>query len=148
VPEVVEPLDRSLPSNVQHRLEQFLQRLDRLRVEDSPMFAAVPLDREGYDESVRSARRAAFDTNRRGVLDQVHRDADAWLNRLFSRHQFHPEWTGPQMGVIAGTVGDRIRLGEALKSVLTALVLWDVLDDACRDHLVGPWAALIEAEPS
>jgi hypothetical protein len=108
------------------------------------MFAAVPLDREGHEESLRAASREAFDTNRRRILDRVHRDADAWLNRLFSRHQFYPEWAGPQMGMIAGTVGDRVRLAESLKSVLTALVLWDVLDEAYRDHLVGPWSALIE----
>jgi hypothetical protein len=147
VPEV-DLLARALPPDVRRRLEQFLQRLDRLRVEDLPMFAAVSLDKDGYEESVRAASRAAFEANRRGVLDQVHRDADAWLNRLFSRHQFYPEWAGPQMGMIAGTVGDRIRLAEALKSVLSALVLWDILDETYRENLVGAWAALIEDDPS
>jgi hypothetical protein len=147
VPEV-EPLARALPPEVRRRLERFLQRLDRLRVEDLPMFAAVPLDNEGYEESIRAASRGAFDTNRRVALDQVHRDADAWLKRLFSRHQFYPEWAGPQMGMIAGSARDRIRLAEALKSVLSALVLWDVLDEAYREHLVGAWAALIEDDPS
>jgi hypothetical protein len=146
VPDVPETTARSLPPDVGGRLDRFLKRLERLRVEELPMFAATPLARNEYQESVNAAMRAGFDSGRRAILEEIHRDAGAWLDRLFSRHQFYPEWAGTQMGVIAGTAQDRVRLAEALKSGLTALVLWDVLDEAYRDHLLGPWAALVEDE--
>jgi hypothetical protein len=146
VPDVAETSGRALPPDIRRRLEQFLQRLDRLRVEDLPMFATRPIDQAAYDESVRAAAHAAFDSGRRTMLDQIHRDATAWLNRLFSRHQFYPEWAGGHIGLTPGTARDAVRLREALTGCLSALVLWDVLDDVYRGHLIGAWAALLEDE--
>jgi hypothetical protein len=146
VPEAVDSGDPNLPPDVRRRLEQFLQRVDRLRVEDLPMFAAQPLDKAEHDESVNAATRAAFDAGRRIVLDEARRELTAWLNRLYSRQQAYPEWAGPSMSRSVGTAGDRAAIHSSLMDVMTALVLWDVLDEVYRDHLVGPWGARIEDE--
>jgi hypothetical protein len=134
VPEIAETSNPALPPDLRHRLEQFLQRVDRLRVEDLPMFATRPLDQAGYDESLNAATHAAFDYGRRATIDEVHREAIASLGRHIGR----------QIDMTAGTTMDLIRLRESLTACLTALVLWDVLDDAYRGHLIGPWAALID----
>jgi hypothetical protein len=137
--------DETLPSNVQAGLESFLKRVERLRIEDLPMFAAAPLDQEAYDESVTAATRAAFDTDRREILEEGHRAASRWLDRLYSQQQFYPEWAGPAMSRSVGTAADLTRLRRSMLDAISALVLWDVLDEAYRDELIGPWAALIDA---
>jgi hypothetical protein len=109
------------------------------------MFAAVPTDSEGYDESLRAASRAAFESGRRGVIDDVQRSADRWLDDLYTRQAVIPEWAGLTGGV-GSTVVDRVRQHQSLRNAISALVLWDVLDEAYLDHLVGPWAALIPGQ--
>jgi hypothetical protein len=108
------------------------------------MFATTPLDQEAYDESVNAATRAAFDAGRREILDQGHRAASRWLDRLYSQQQFYPEWAGPAMSRSVGTAGDLARLRRSMLDAISAMVLWDVLDESYRDQLIGPWAALVE----
>jgi hypothetical protein len=146
VPDGADPVDRSLPADVRRRLDQFVQRVDRLRVEDLPMFAVRPFDQVEYDESLSAVTRAAFDSGRRRILDDGHRSASQWLDRLLSQQQFYPEWAVPSMGRSVGTAGDQAHLRRSLRDAISALVLWDVLDEVHRDHLIGPWAALIEGQ--
>jgi hypothetical protein len=108
------------------------------------MFAVRPANQVEYDESLNAATRAAFDSGRRRIVDEGHRSASQWLDRLLSQQQFYPEWAGPSMGRSVGTAGDQAYLRRSLRDAISALVLWDVLDELCRDHLIGPWAALVE----
>jgi hypothetical protein len=144
VPEIDDRLHRSLPADVRRRLVQFLQQLDRLRVEDLPMFATRPLDQAGYDESVTAATRAAFDSGRRAMLDEMHRSADRWLDQRYFGRFFQPEWAGLSAGT--GTALDQAHLHRSLHDAISALVLWDFLDDVYRGHLIGTWSALMEDE--
>jgi len=42
-----------------------------------------------------------------------------------------------------GTTDDRVRVLRSLGDAVTALVLWDRLDDADRFELLGQWARLL-----
>jgi len=42
----------------------------------------------------------------------------------------------------AGTTDDPVRVMRSIADAIAAIALWDVLDEANRDELLGPWAAL------
>ncbi len=133
-----------LPADVRGRLEHFLGRVERLRIEDLPMFAARPLDEQAYARAADQARAVSVERRRESVLKAIQGDVGDWLGRLYSAQQFYPEWTGTAWGKSSGSAEDRVRLRRSLFDAISAIVLWDALDDADRDELVGPWAALVE----
>ena len=65
-----------------------------------------------------------------------------WVARLYSTQQAYPEWTGRTLGRSTGSAEDRARIATTLGEAVTALALWDDLDEADRDELLGPWEEL------
>ena len=134
-----------LPADVGRRLAGFLDRIERLRIEDLPIFAAVPLDAAAHARAVDAARTAAAERRREDLLTEIRRQSNEWVARLFSRQQYYPEWYGPSMGRSVGNVDDRVKLARSLADAVTGLMVWDVLDEADLDELIGPWVTLIDA---
>ena len=135
-----------LPADVGRRLARFLDRVERLRIEDLPIFAAVPLDSMAHARAIDHARTVASERSRNDLLTEIRRQSNEWVARLFSRQQYYPEWIGPSMGRSVGNVDDRVKLGRSLADAITGLMLWDVLDEPDLDELIGPWATLIDED--
>jgi hypothetical protein len=41
------------------------------------------------------------------------------------------------------TVKDRLQIASSLADALLAIALWDALDDATKDELLGPWVQFV-----
>ena len=126
-------------------LDRFWQRLERLRVEDMVALAARPLDGSAHDAALEQARGAARESGLDSVIVAASADIDDWVVSMFNRSTVQPGWYEANWGR-PGSVTDRANLAQSLGEAATAILLGDRIDSADRDELVGPWAALLEAE--
>jgi hypothetical protein len=145
VPDRDDPLLR-LPAPERARVARFLDRLERTRVDVMVTLAARPSDERAHAEAVERAEVAARESVRAAAIERVRADADEWVVRLYNRSTNQPGWYEANWGR-PGSGADRANLAASLGEALTALVLWDRLDDADRDELLGPFAALLEEPP-
>ena len=125
-------------------LEAFLQRVERLRIEEMLARAAHPAD----DATHVVALEAAADAARFSGLDRAITDArraiDDGVVELFNRSTVQPGWVEANWGR-PGTTEDRANLAHSLGEAATAILLGDRLDPADRDELLGAWADLVPA---
>jgi hypothetical protein len=142
VPDASDPF-RRLPSEVRRRLTEFIGRLERLPVEEMVALAARPLDPDQHAHAIAVADEAARESLRGDALDRVRSDADEFVVRLFNRSNVQPGWYEANWGR-PGSATDRANLATSLGEALTALVVWDRLDDGDRDQLLGAWGGLVE----
>lgn len=142
MPDRDDPL-RRLPRAEQDRIARFIGRLERVPIEVMLTLAARPLDAEAHAAAVARAEDEARVTSRTDALERVRADAGAWVIRLYNSSTNQPGWMEANWGR-PGTTRDRANLATSLTEALTALVLWDRLDEADRDELLGPFAALLE----
>jgi hypothetical protein len=126
-------------------LDRFWQRLERLRVEDMVALAARPLDGSAHDVALERARGAAREWGLDAVIVAASADIDDWVVSMFNRSTVQPGWYEANWGR-PGSATDRANLAQSLGEAATAILLGDRIDSADRDELVGPWAALLEAE--
>jgi hypothetical protein len=136
-----EPLER-LDAAERLRLERFLARVEHTSVELLLTLAATPLDADAHAEALGHAGDAARDALRRPAVDWARTHAREWVIRLYNRSTNQPGWWEANWGR-PGTTGDRAHLAASLAEALTALVLWDRLDETDRDELLGAFAALV-----
>jgi len=144
---VLEPIDR-LPRQTRDRLARFAEAFEVIDAEQYAIFATKALD----PAAASRARCAADELLGRGTLRKVAIGAlgefREFALRAYARfpgfYNVRTEWTP------AGNTEDRTRFLGVLETVVVALVLWDDLDAADRDELLGPWTQLAEevaAEP-
>jgi hypothetical protein len=131
-----------LPRTATAALDRFASRLERLRIEDLPLYATRPIDRAAERIAQDEADRLARETNRTAAIDRATASAVDWVSRLYSRQQNYPEWVGATWGRATGTADDRVEVARSLSRAITAIALDDVLDETTRDDLLGAWAAL------
>jgi hypothetical protein len=133
------------PRGIRDRLEAFAQAVDSVPNDSVAMFAARSLDSERHDEARAAADRIATERGweagiaaLRGLaidwVEQRMDDPSAWLGAL-----------GTRADGLSMRSEDLGRAGQSLADAFRAVALWDDLDEARRDELVGPWASLVEA---
>jgi hypothetical protein len=142
----VKPTDSSdrLPVGVRRRVAAFSDKVERIRLEDLPLYAATPNSRADHRQALEGAARAAAESGRQKAVEAARSDAVEFLMRLYGDSQYRPTWIGLNWGQSPGTTDDRVRVMQSLGEAVAALVLWDVLTEEQRDELLGPWAALVE----
>ncbi len=136
-----DPLDR-LPQDARARLDGFAKALERVHVDDLPLYtnrwrqpahrraleaAALVARTDGLDESVEAARRALVD----GIL------------REYAVAQYRVSWIGMNTPPGLGPTDDRVRVLQSLGEAVMAIVLWERLDAADQAELLGLWARLL-----
>ena len=117
------------------RLDAFLERLDRLALEDLRLLA-LPLP----DPVVRAAvldevNRAAATAGRTGLVDEARRRARDAIVIAYDRHMYDPTWAGLNWGRSLGTAKDRLGLTVAAEDAAVAAVMSDVLDEDLVESL-------------
>ena len=117
------------------RLGAFLERLDRLALEDLRLLA-LPLP----DPVVRAAvldevNRAAATAGRTGLVDEARRRARDAIVIAYDRHLYDPTWAGLNWGRSLGTAKDRLGLTLAAEDAAVAAVMSDVLDQDLVESL-------------
>lgn len=130
-----------LPGETRQRLHRFTAAVERVRVEELLALAARPFDPDAHAAALDVASLAARDHLRSAAVDRIRRDADEWVLRLYNTSTAQPGWYEANWGR-PGTAVDRANLAGSLAEALTAVVLWDVVDESVRDELLGAWAAL------
>jgi hypothetical protein len=117
------------------RLDAFLERLDRLALEDLRLLA-LPLP----DPVVRAAvldevNRTAATAGRTGLVDEARRRARDAIVIAYDRHMYDPTWAGLNWGRSLGTAKDRLGLTVAAEDAAVAAVMSDVLDEDLVESL-------------
>jgi len=144
---VVNPIDR-LPRETRDRLARFAQAFETIDADRYALFATKPLDGSAHERARRAAEGMIGKGDRRDAIDAAIAEIREFALRAYARfpgfYNVRTEWTP------AGNTEDRTRFLGVLETVVVALVLWDDLDAADRDELLGPWTQLAEevaAEP-
>ena len=141
MPDAADPLLR-LPLRIRQRLDAFAEALDDLSADDLPLLGARPLDIPVHEAARESADRIAAE---RGWIDGLAAAfglALDWLDRRFSEWQVMRTLTA--IPNPATRPEDRARVAQSVVDAVRAVALWDDLDEADRDELMGPWAALVD----
>ena len=136
-----DPLER-LPADARARLDSFAKTLDRVHVDDLPLYVA----RERQPRHRRAVETAELVAIESGLADVVAAARTALIEavmREFGERQFRVWIGGVNMAPNLGPVDERLRIARSLSDAGTALVLGDRLDAADHAELLGLWARLL-----
>jgi hypothetical protein len=138
---VLEPIDR-LPRKTRDRLARFAEAFETLDAERYALFATKPLDHSAYEHARRAAEGMIGKGSRRDAIEAATGEFREYALRAYARFpgfiNVRTEWTP------VGNTEDRTRFLGTLETAVIALILWDELEPADREELLGPWAELAE----
>jgi hypothetical protein len=135
-------LDR-LPDDARARLVAFTTALDRVAVDDYPLYA-VRVRQPIHRRAVEAAAVVARDV---GLTDAVEAARSALveaIGRAYANAQLRLTFAGLNDAPGLGPAEDRLFVMRSIGEAVTGIVLWDRLDRHVRAELMGAWAALIE----
>ena len=132
-----------LPDVARRRLQGFAGRLERIRIEDLPMYVVRPME-PGHGEAVERALTAAEANGLARGIEEARSAMVQFVARQFSDAQYRPTLGGVNWGHSLGPTEDRVKVARSLGEAVGAVVLWDTLDEPDRAELLGPWANLID----
>ena len=111
-------------------------------LDDLPLYA-VRLRQPDHRRSVETAALAVNEAKLDGPLEAARSVVLDYVGRAYASAQFRASWVGMNSAPGLGPTDDRVRVMRSLGDAVTALVAWDVLDDADRAELLGAWARLL-----
>jgi hypothetical protein len=141
VTEAGNAIDR-LPPEARARLETFGRALERIHVDDLPLYVARRRQPR-HRRAVETAAVVAIESGLGDVVDAARRTMIEAVIRLFANGQFRVWVGGVAMAPDFGPVDQRVRIAESIGDAVTALVLDDRLDPADRAELLGLWERLL-----
>ncbi len=131
-----------LPEDARARLEAFSQALDRLNVEDLPLYLARGR-RPRHRRAVETAELIAIESGLAGAVDAARHVVIEAVIRQFGEGQFRVWVGGVAMAPNLGPVDERLQIAGSLGEAVTALVLGDRLDADDSAELLGLWHRLL-----
>jgi hypothetical protein len=138
---VADALD-ALPADARSRLEQFTRALERIHVDDLPLYAVRPRQPD-HRRAVETAALATREARLDEPLAAARVAVMEYLARTYATAQFRTSVIGLNTAPGLGPTDDRVRVMRSLGDVVTALVAWDTLDESDRSELLGAWAKLL-----
>ncbi|HEY7590926.1 MAG TPA: hypothetical protein VH723_08035, partial [Candidatus Limnocylindrales bacterium] len=103
------------------------------------------LDRAAHERAVEEASRVARQRGRPTLASDIRETTGDWLIRAGNDVSFHASF--PVVGRLQLpfdlTVKGRLQIASSLADALLAIALWDALDDATKDELLGPWVQFV-----
>lgn len=129
-----------LPRDVRRRLETFTSKVERVPLDQLPMYAARPLGSD-HRRALENAELMANSNGRSEAVAAVRENSYGYLERQFADAQLHTSIAGLNW-IGTGRVEDRARVAASLTEAITAIALWDLLDEGDRDEMLGAWAEL------
>jgi hypothetical protein len=131
-----------LPADARQRLQQFAAALERVHVDDLPLYTArlrQPVHR-------RAAEAAAVVAAEQGLTSVVEAARAALIEsvlREFAHAQLRVSYVGVNSVPGLGSTEDRVRMMGSLGDAVAGIVLWDRLEPHDRDELLGLWSRLL-----
>lgn len=131
------------PRRVRDRLEAFAEAVETLPHERMAIYAVSALDTGAHDAARETADRAAGEHQWDAGIAALRALAVDWVSRGLLAQ---PPWVASELGMPTRVLrpGDTARLAQSLADAFRAVAMWDDLDEADRDELLGPWASLVE----
>jgi hypothetical protein len=139
--EQADPLDR-LTDDARRRLDAFTGALDRVNLDDLPLYVAR-LRQPRHRRAVETAELVAIEGGLADTVDAARRVVIEQIIRGFAESQFRVWIGGVKMTPDMGPVDERVRIAGSLGDAVTALVLGDRLDVATSGELLGLWSRLL-----
>ena len=136
------PFDR-LPSATRKRLETLSRNVDRIGLDQLPMYSARPIGHD-HARAAENAKLVMVETARQAIVAEARRIAWDYIERRYAEAGYRAGIgiTGWTASITSGE--DRARLATSFEEALTAIVLEDALDEADVDEMLGAWASLAE----
>jgi hypothetical protein len=135
-----EALDR-LPADARSRLESLGSAIERISIEDLPLYA-VRVQQPDHGRAVEAAAVVAGES---GMTAAVQAAQSAMLDFVARLYSAAPNRFGIGGEVVAnlGRPDDRVRVMQTLGDAVAALVLHERLRQTDRTELLGEWARLL-----
>jgi len=130
-----------LPSAARSRLEQFSRALERVHVDDLPLYATrarQPDHRRAVEAAALAAREAGLEAS----IDAARAAVIAFVGRQQSAASLRFSY-GFEAAAPSGRPEDWVRVMRSLGDAVTGVVLWDRLNEWDRLELLGEWARLL-----
>jgi hypothetical protein len=134
-------LDR-LPEDARKGLDALARAIDRLAVDDLPLYVARRRQPR-HRRAVETAELVAIESGLSGVVAAARTAMIEGVLRQMADRQFRVWVGGVAMAPDLGPVDQRVRIAESIGNAVTALVLGDRLDASDRAQLLGLWDRLL-----
>ena len=135
-------LDR-LPSDARDRLDSFAQALERVHVDDFPLYVArrrQPRHRRAVETAALVGRDLGLDP----ALEAARRAIREYVIGAYAGAAVRTAYPGLAGGPTLADPEERLRLLASLDDAVTALALGDRLDADARGELLGLWDRLLQ----
>jgi hypothetical protein len=131
-----------LAPDARERLDEFAKAIDRVDVEDLPLYVARARQ-PSHRRAVETAELIAIESGLGDAVDAARHALIEAVFREFGARQFRVWLGGTAMAPNLGPVDERLRIASSLGEAVTALVLGDRLDAADTAELLGLWSRLL-----
>jgi hypothetical protein len=138
VPDPSDPL-AALPTDARKRLDELARAIERVPLQELPLYA----DRRFDDEHIRAVQEAERIADEAGLSERIRAAQQALREaviQLYGSAQLRGTIMGMNIAPPPGTDEDRIRMLESLGDAVSATVLGDRLDPDDHAELLGLWA--------
>ncbi|MEA2518702.1 MAG: hypothetical protein QOF49_782 [Chloroflexota bacterium] len=132
-----------LAPDARRRLDAFAKAVDRVNVEDLPLYVARARQPR-HRRAVETAELVAIESGLATTVDAARHALIEAVFREFGARQFRVWLGGEAMAPSLGPVDERLRIAASLGEAVTALVLGDRLDAADSSELLGLWPRLLD----
>jgi hypothetical protein len=133
------------PRRVRDRLAAFAEAVDGVPNNDLAMFATRPLDSAAHDAARATADRLAAERAWQDGMAALRALAINWIQERIDDPTAWAGIAGRRGDGLSTQVDDLRRVTQSLADAFRAVALWDELDEADRDELLGPWGSLAES---
>jgi len=125
---------------IRTELERFAAALERIHVDDLPLYA-VRIRQPAHRRAVEAAALAARERALEAAVDAAREAVVGYVSRQYGAAQFRTAYVALETG--HATTDDRVRVMRSLGEAVTAIVLGDALDASDRAELVGAWSRIL-----
>ncbi len=122
-------------------LERFAVALERVHVDDLPLYAVRPRQ-PAHRRAVEAAAVAARKRGLEAAVDAAREAVVGYVARRYGAAQFRTGHVGLNTAPGLGPTEDRVWVMRSLGDAVAALALGDLLDANERAELIGAWARL------
>ena len=141
MPDPSDPL-AALPTDARKRLDELARAIERVPLQDLPLYA----DRRFDDEHIRAVQEAERIADEAGLSERIRAAQQALREaviQLYGSAQLRGTIMGMNIAPPPGTDEDRIRMLESLGDAVMATILDDRLDPDDHAELLGLWARIL-----
>ena len=139
--EAADALDR-LPTDARQRLDVFAKALERVHVDDLPLYLArrrQPRHRRAVEGAALTAREAGLERS----VDAARRTVREYVIRAYAASELRTAYAGLPGGPTLADPEERLRILRSLDDAVAALVLGERIDADTRGELLGLWDRLL-----